>query len=243
MTDSTPFRVGLLLFPDLTQLDLTAPWEVFSGMPNTETRVIWKQIEPVRAARGLVLMPDTSFEACPPLDLLCVPGGPGINALLIDEEALAFVRRQAAGARFITSVCTGSLVLGAVGLLAGRRAASHWTSRDMLARFGAIPVDERVVMDGNIITGGGVTAGIDFALRVAAELHGDEVAQAIQLAIEYAPAPPFEAGTPEIAPKPVVEAILARAAPMLAARREAVEAAARALGAEAPPVPFKTPPA
>jgi cyclohexyl-isocyanide hydratase len=177
-----------------------------------------------------VLMPDATFEACPPVDLLCVPGGPGINALLVDEETLAFVRRQAAGARFVTSVCTGSLVLGAAGVLAGRRAASHWTSRDMLARFGAIPVDERVVMDGNVVTGGGVTAGIDFALRIAAELHGDEVAQAIQLAIEYAPAPPFEAGTPVTAPKPVVETILARAAPMLAARREAVEAAARALG-------------
>lgn len=231
---ATPARIGLLLFPNLTQLDLTGPWEVFSSFPNTETRLIWKERGPVAAVKGLTILADTSFAECPPLDLLCVPGGPGMNTLLTDAETLAFVRRQAATARWITSVCTGSLVLGAAGLLKGKRAASHWTSRDMLAAFGAIPVDDRVVVDGNVVTGGGVTAGIDFALRIAAEWHGEGLAKAIQLGIEYQPAPPFDCGTPATAPAALVAAIREKAEPMLAQRRAQVAAAAATLAAERP---------
>lgn len=223
------FRVGMLLFPNVTQLDLTGPWEVFSGMPDTVVHVIWKRIEPVKAVKGLKLLPDTTYADCPPLDLVCVPGGPGMNDLLTDSETLAFLRAHAQSARYVTSVCTGSLVLGAAGLLKGKRAAAHWTSRDMLAAFGAIPDARRVVVDGRVITGGGVTAGIDFALAVAAELHGPELAQAIQLGIEYAPAPPFDSGDPERAPRHLVEATLQRAAPMLEIRRAQVAKAAAAL--------------
>jgi len=223
-------RVGLLLFPNLTQLDLTGPWEVFSRMPGTEVRLVWKRIEPIRAAKGLTLMPDTSFAQCPQLDVICIPGGPGMNPLLTDAETLDFIRAQAQGARYVTSVCTGSLVLGAAGLLRGRRATCHWNSLAMLARFGAVVVDERVVIDGNIVTGGGVTAGIDFALRIAAELKGDAVAQALQLEIQYAPAPPFDAGTPEHAPPAVVAAVQARSEQALAERRAQVEKAVALLG-------------
>jgi cyclohexyl-isocyanide hydratase len=230
MTDQ-PFRVGFLLFPDVTQLDLTGPWEVLSGMPNAETRLVWKTPGPVRAGKGLTIMADTGFAECPQLDLLCVPGGAGMNALLTDDEVLEFLRRQAAGARYVTSVCTGSLVLGASGLLRGKRAASHWSSRELLARFGATPSADRVVIDGNVITGGGVTAGIDFALRVVAELHGEQAAQAAQLQIEYDPAPPFDSGSPASAPPEIVEIARGRAAPMLAERRAQVERAAARLGA------------
>jgi cyclohexyl-isocyanide hydratase len=225
-----PFHVGLLLFPNLTQLDMTGPWEVFSGMPDTVTHVIWKRIEPVKAVKGLALLPDTTYADCPQLDLVCVPGGPGMNDLLTDQETLDFLRRQAAGAKYVTSVCTGSLVLGAAGLLVGKRAASHWTSLDMLAAFGAIPDPARVVRDGNVFTGGGVTAGIDFALAVAAELHGEAFAKAIQLQIEYAPAPPFSSGTPDTAAPDLVATMLERGKPMLDLRRAKVAEAAKALG-------------
>lgn len=226
---ASPFRVGFLLFPDVTQLDLTGPWEVLAGLPETEVRLVWKEAGPVRAAMGMTIMADTGFSDCPQLDLICVPGGPGMNALLTDQTTLSFLRRQADGARYITSVCTGALVLGAAGLLRGKRAACHWTSRDMLSLFGAIPVSDRVAVDGNVITGGGVTAGIDFALRVAAELHGPDVAMATQLRIEYAPAPPFQAGRPDTAPPAIVDAVLARAAPNLAIRRAQAERAAATL--------------
>lgn len=226
---SKPFEIGFLLFPNLTQLDLTGPWEVMSGLPNTRTRLVWKEAGPVTAIKGMTLMADIGFAECPTLDLICVPGGPGMNALLTDPEVLDFLRGQAAAARYVTSVCTGSLVLGAAGLLRGRRAACHWSSRDMLTAFGAIPDDGRVVVDGNVITGGGVTAGIDFALRIAAELHGEAVAQAAQLQIEYDPAPPFQAGRPETAPPAVLAASRERGASMLAERRAQVEQAARNL--------------
>ena len=223
-------KVGLLLFPNVTQLDLTGPWEVFSNLPDVKTYLIWKTLEPVTAAKGMRILPDTRFADCPALDVLCIPGGPGINALLTDSETLDFVRMQAGRARYITSVCTGSLVLGAAGLLRGKRAACHWMSRDMLASLGAIPDPQRVVVDGRVITGGGVTAGIDFALRVVAELRGEQAAQTVQLGLEYAPAPPFGAGSPETAPPAVVQTLLRLAAPSQAARRAQVEAAARALG-------------
>ena len=191
------FQIGLLLFPRLTQLDLTGPYEVFIRYPDSEVHLVSKSLEPVVADGGMRLLPSTTFAECPRLDLVCVPGGAGMNALLNDRETLDFLRRQASGARYVTSVCTGALVLGAAGLLRGKRATTHWMSLPMLAAFGCEPVAERVVVDGNVITGGGVTAGIDFALVAASELFGAEVAQRIQLGIEYAPHPPFDAGTPE----------------------------------------------
>ncbi len=230
MSPYDELKVGLLLFPNVTQLDLTGPWEVFSNLPDVKTYLIWKTLEPVAAAKGMRILPDTRFADCPALDVLCIPGGPGINALLTDSETLDFVRMQAGGARYITSVCTGSLVLGAAGLLRGKRAACHWMSRDMLASLGATPDPQRVVVDGRVITGGGVTAGIDFALRVVAELRGEQAAQTVQLGLEYAPAPPFGAGSPETAPPAVVQTLLRLAAPSQAARRAQVEAAARKLG-------------
>ncbi len=214
------FRIGLLLFPDITQLDMTGPYEVFTKFPQAEVRLIWKTLEPVKAGGGMRIVPDTTFADCPQLDLVCVPGGGGMNPLMEDAETLAFLKKQAAGARYVTSVCTGALVLGAAGLLKGRRAATHWMSRDLLADFGATPVAERVVVDGNVITGGGVTAGIDFALKVAAEAFGDDLAKAIQLGIEYDPHPPFNAGSPEGAGPEIVDR--ARTA---AAKRQAERAA------------------
>lgn len=223
------FRIGLLLFPDITQLDMTGPYEVFTKLPETEVHLVWKSLDPVTANGGMKITPTTTFAGCPQLDLVCVPGGPGMNALLNDDETLTFLRKQAAGARYVTSVCTGALVLGAAGLLKGRRAATHWMSRDMLKVFGAFPVADRVAIDGNVITGGGVTAGIDFALTVAAEAFGEDLAKAIQLGIEYDPHPPFSAGSPEGAGPAIVEKARAGASKRQAERAEAVARAAARL--------------
>ena len=209
-----PLAIGFLLFPRLTQLDLTGPYEVFSRLPGAAVRLVWKTLDPVRADTGLGMLPDTTFAECPPLDLVCVPGGPGVAAVMEDAEALDFLRRQAAGARYVTSVCTGALVLGAAGLLRGKRATTHWASHDFLPALGAVPVHDRVVRDGALFTGGGVTAGIDFALAIAAEIAGPEAAQAIQLHIEYAPAPPFDAGRPDTAPPEVLAETRRRGAAM-----------------------------
>jgi cyclohexyl-isocyanide hydratase len=216
-------RVGFILFPGLTQLDLTGPFEVFAKWRDAEVHLVWKDLAPVRAETGMRILPDTSFADCPPLDVICVPGGPGIAALMEDAETLAFLKAQAATARFVTSVCTGALVLAAAGLLRGVRATSHWASRDLLARFGATVMADRVVRDGRFLTGGGVTAGIDFALVLVAEIAGAATAQAIQLQIEYAPAPPFDAGRPETAPADVLADVRARGAAMRAAREALVE--------------------
>ncbi len=225
-----PFRVGLLLFPEITQLDMTGPYEVFTKFPGADVHLVWKTLEPVTANGGMRILPTTTFAACPQLDLVCVPGGGGMNALLNDAETLAFLKKQAVSARYVTSVCTGALVLGAAGLLKGRRAATHWMSREMLAAFGAIPVAERVVVDGNVITGGGVTAGIDFALTVAADAFGPDLAKAIQLGIEYDPQPPFNAGSPEGAGAAIVATARAGAAGRQQERAVAVAEAARRLG-------------
>lgn len=223
------FRIGLLLFPRLTQLDLTGPYEVFARMPGAVAYLLWKNLEPVRSDRGLAILPTATLEACPPLDLVCVPGGPGVNEVLTDTEVLAFLRRTAQGARYITSVCSGSLILGAAGLLRHRRAGSHWMSRELLRSFGAEPIDERTVVDGNLVTGGGVTAGIDLALRVVAEIAGREAAETIQLAIEYDPRPPFDAGSPSRARQGLVQQAIRAAAPMMRERAEQVRRAAAAL--------------
>ncbi|SKA25955.1 DJ-1/PfpI family protein [Consotaella salsifontis] len=205
-------QFGILCFPDVQQLDMTAPYEVFASARGATVQLVWKNRGPVRSSTSLGMTPDVSFADAPAFDVLCVPGGGGVNALLRDEETLDFVRRQAQMARFVTSVCTGSLVLGQAGLLSGRRATTHWNAHDLLSAFGAIPVKERVVRDGPIITAGGVTSGIDFGLAVVAELLGREEAEIIQLTLEYAPAPPFDAGTPETASPAVVAAAKARIA-------------------------------
>jgi cyclohexyl-isocyanide hydratase len=211
-------HIGMLVFPGVQQLDLTGPYEVFASLPDTAVHMVWKDRVPITSATGLVLAPTMTIAECPQLDVICVPGGGGVNALLQDGEVLAFLRAQAARARYVTSVCTGSLVLGAAGLLKGRKATTHWFAHDFLVRFGAIPVHARVVRDGNLITAGGVTAGIDFGLAVVAELAGREQAQAIQLGLEYAPEPPFSAGTPDQAPGAVLSAVKERLAPMRLAR-------------------------
>jgi cyclohexyl-isocyanide hydratase len=223
-------HIGLLLFPRVQQLDLTGPHDVFAQIPGATVHLVWKTRAALESSSGMVLTPDTTFDDCPPLDVICIPGGSGVGALMEDDETLDFIRTQARGARFVTSVCTGALVLGATGLLRGRRATTHWAFHSLLADLGAIAVRERVVRDGNLLTGGGVTAGIDFALTLVAELVGEAEAQAIQLELEYAPAPPFDAGSPDSAPRAVVEAMRERSAANLAARGEIVKRVAERLG-------------
>ena len=215
--------IGILVFPKVQQLDLTGPFEVFASVPESEVRLVWKRIEPIVAVTGLTLKPDVTFDDSPQFDVLCIPGGPGVNLLMEDEETLNFVRKQAAGARYITSICTGSLVLGAAGLLEGRKATTHWASHDLLSRLGAEPVKARVVRDGNLFTGGGVTAGIDMALTGVAEMFGQDVAEAVQLNLEYAPEPPFDAGQPETAPASVLETVRNRGQASRAEREGIVE--------------------
>ena len=198
--------VGFLVFPNVQQLDLTGPYEVFASAPDVLVHLAWKDLAPVRSATGLMLTPTVRLEDCLPLDVICVPGGGGVNALLTDAAVLDFVRRQAAAARYVTSVCTGSLVLGMAGLLRGKRATSHWNAVDLLARLGAVPTEGRVVRDGNVVTAGGVTSGIDFGLVLLAELKGEDVARRVQLSLEYAPAPPFDTGTPAQASPELVAA-------------------------------------
>jgi cyclohexyl-isocyanide hydratase len=217
-------RIGLLLFPRLTQLDLTGPYEVFGRLPDAQVLLVGAG--EARSDTGLRLSPDVGISDAPQLDVLCVPGGPGVNAAMEDEALLRFLRAQAERAAWVTSVCTGALVLGAAGLLRGYRATTHWLSLDLLPYFGAVPVQERVVIDRNRATGGGVTAGIDFGLRLAAELRGDEVAQAIQLGMEYDPAPPFRAGSPRTADPQLVESVSAARRGLNDERRRIVQRAA-----------------
>jgi cyclohexyl-isocyanide hydratase len=229
MSETTRLRSGLLVFPDLTQLDLTGPYEVLARLPGAQTLLLWKNLDPVRSEHGLMILPMATLASAVSLDLILVPGGAGINPLLEDAEILAFLRRAAAEACYVVGVCTGSLVLGAAGLLRGRRATTHWMSRDLLRSFGAEPVAQRVVVDGKFFTGGGVTAGIDVALTVAAAIAGRAAAEAIQLGIEYDPEPPFVSGSPERADPAVLEAVLARAEPRQRDRAERVARAAAAL--------------
>ncbi|MBY0318019.1 MAG: DJ-1/PfpI family protein [Reyranella sp.] len=223
-----PIQIGILLYPNVTQLDATGPAQVLSRVPGAQMHMIWKTRDPVPTDAGFSIVPTTTFADCPQLDVICVPGGGGQVAVMGDPEALDFLRKQAATARYVTSVCTGSLILGAAGLLKGYKSACHWAWRDMLKDFGATPVAERVVRDRNRISGGGVTAGIDFGLTVAAELAGEEVAKSIQLVLEYDPQPPFDSGSPEKAGAERVKRIYERMAPLLDSRRKAnAEAAAR----------------
>lgn len=216
----THLQIGSLLFEGIDQIDLTGPFEVLSRIPNATYRIYGKTIEPVRDLKGLRLTPDAVLADAPPLDVLHVPGGFGQEALMEDAEVLDWIRKQAAGAHSVFSVCTGALLFGAAGLLQGKRATTHWASFHLLPFFGAIPVNERVVIDGDWVFAAGVTAGIDGALRLASILRGDEVAQSIQLYMAYAPEPPFNSGTPETAPAGVL-AQTRQSAAAITARREA----------------------
>ncbi|RWM09557.1 MAG: DJ-1/PfpI family protein [Mesorhizobium sp.] len=212
-------RFGILVFPNVQQLDLTGPYEVLASAKGAEVELIWKDRSPVTSSTRLALNPTVTFDDCPPLDVLCVPGGGGVNALLEDKAVLDFVRQRAAQARYVTSVCSGALVLGAAGLLKGKRATTHWYAHDFLEEFGAVPVDARIAEDGNLITAGGVTSGIDFGLALVARLLGQAEAETVQLSLEYAPAPPFRSGTPaEASP-----AVLAEAKERLAGSRRVRE--------------------
>lgn len=218
--DATPLEIGCLVFDGLDQIDLTGPFEVLANIPNATCRLYGRAPGPVRDIRGLVVTPDATLAEAPQLDVLHVPGGPGQEALMEDEELLDWLRRQASGARAVFSVCTGALLLGAAGLLRGRRATTHWASLHLLPFFGAVPVNQRVVVDQDWVFAAGVTAGIDGALRLVAELRGDAAAQAIQLQMAYAPEPPFDSGTPERAPAAILDQAR-RATAGLTARRTA----------------------
>jgi len=224
-----PLQIGLLIFPKITQLDMTGPYEAFARIPGVKVHLIWKRIEPITSDVGMPLLPTMTLRECPPLDVICIPGGPGQVDLMDDEEIIAFVRRQGLQARYVTSVCTGALVLGAAGLLDGYNATTHWASIDNLAHFGATPVNTRVCVDRNRITGGGITAGLDFGLYLASVLADRETAERIQLFLEYTPEPPFTSGSPATASKAVVEKLSAAIAPMLSRRKEATLRAAQRL--------------
>jgi cyclohexyl-isocyanide hydratase len=231
---SAPLQIGLVIFPKVTQLDLTGPVQVFSSVPGAKLHLIWKRIEPVASDSVLTLTPTTTFADCPQLDVICVPGGGGTDDMINDTDMLDFLRRQAAGAKYITSVCTGSLVLGAAGLLRGYRAATHWTAMDFLEAFGATPTRTRVCIDRNRVTGGGVTAGIDFALTLVSILVDRKTAEAIQLRLEYNPAPPFNSGSPDTAPPEILALMKEKIAPAQARRAEAIHRAAARLGSGVP---------
>jgi cyclohexyl-isocyanide hydratase len=201
---SKPLQIGIVVFPKVTQLDFTGPLQVFSGLPGATVHLIWKRIEPVPSDAVLTISPTMSFADCPQLDVICVPGGAGTDDMVNDEEVLDFLRAQAQAATYITSVCTGSLVLGAAGLLRGYKATTHWAAMQYLEPYGALPTKTRVCVDRNRFTGGGVTAGIDFALTLVSHLADRAMAEAIQLGMEYNPAPPFNSGSPDTAPPDVL---------------------------------------
>jgi cyclohexyl-isocyanide hydratase len=224
-------RIGMLIFPRLTQLDMTGPYEVLARLPDTKVELIAHTREPVATDRGMQIVPTTTYADCPPLDVIMVPGGPGQQDLMEDDEVLGFLRRQATGAKYVTSVCTGSLVLAAAGLLKGKRATCHWAAIDNLALMGAVPVRERVVVDGNIVTGAGVASGIDFALKLAAILESEQVAREIQLQIEYDPDPPFDSGSPKTAAPETLAALQARLVKLSEERRAVAARVGKKLGA------------
>ncbi len=201
-------NIGFLIFPDMTALDCIGPAQVLGPLPGAQIHLIWKSTDPVVTDSHFAIVPTTDIANCPPLDIICVPGGPGQMKLMDDEEILEFIRQQGAQAKYITSVCTGSLLLAKAGLLEGYKAGCHWAWRKQLSHYGATPSNDRVVIDRNRITGGGVTAGIDFGLSLAAELAGEDVAKALQLAFEYDPAPPFDCGTPDKAGPDLTSAVI-----------------------------------
>jgi cyclohexyl-isocyanide hydratase len=227
MMDDSTLSVGMLLFEGVTQLDLTGPYEILARMPRTTVTLIAQTLAPVRSEWGLTISPDATVHEAPPLDIVCVPGGWGVDACLTNVELLDFLRARSESARFTVSVCSGSLLLGAAGLLRGYRATTHWMSLDLLPLLGAIAVPERVVRDRDRITSAGVTAGIDMGLTLAAEIFGLQVAESIQLAVEYDPAPPMHSGSPLVARESVRAAVSLASAPALARRRSIIERIAR----------------
>ena len=227
--DST-LRIGAIVFPEMDQIDLTGPLEVLSRIPGATFNLCWKELAPVRDVKGFTITPDTRFGEAPDFDLLVVPGGWGQEKLMDDEEVLGFIRNHAARGRVVFSVCTGALLCGAAGILRSVKSTTHWASHHLLPYFGAIAVNARVDRDRNHISAAGVTSGIDGALEVAAFLRGDEIAQQIQLQLEYAPEPPFASGTPDSAPPEVLEAVRRTLGPISDARLATAKRCARRLG-------------
>jgi cyclohexyl-isocyanide hydratase len=223
-------NIVMLLYPRLTQLDLTGPFEVFARFGECEISLVWKVLEPVVDGNGLRLLPTHTFADAPQADVLFVPGGPGQIAIMEDEATLSFLRTQAAGAQYVTSVCTGSLILAAAGLLSGYRATCHWLSLEQLAYFDVTPVSERVVEDRSRVTGGGVTSGIDFALTLCARLFGDERTKRVQLSMEYDPQPPFASGSPTTVESDVVADVLASTREFQVERESVARRAAARIG-------------
>lgn len=225
-----PLRIAFLLFPNLTQLDLTAPAQVLARLGDARLDFVAATRDPVPTDAGFAIVPTATFADVPAADILCVPGGMGTTAAIADDATIGWVQAVGAEATWVTSVCTGSLILGAAGLLRGYRATSHWAQRDMLPLFGAEPVAERVVIDRNRVTGGGVTAGIDFALTLTALIRGEAHAKAIQLMLEYDPAPPFDAGSPDRAGEDMVRRFRERTAQLAPGRDDELRALARRRG-------------
>lgn len=223
------FRVGMLMYPGITQLDMNGPLEVLSAVESWQVDLVAKTRESVRCGRGFSWLPTTSFAEAPQYDLLVVPGGPGVDDAMLDPRTVDFVREQSAGARYVFGICTGPLLLGAAGCLHGLRASCHWQSADLLADFGATPTRERMTTDGRFFTSGGVTAGIDMALKVVGDLVSTEAAQTIQLLLEYDPAPPFDSGSPDRAPRAVREQLDALSQDRMKRRQYAIARAAAIL--------------
>jgi cyclohexyl-isocyanide hydratase len=218
------FHVGFVIFPDLTQLDFTGPQQVLARLPDSAMHIVAKTLDPVPSDSGLSLMPTHTFANCPPLDLICIPGGyRGVIQAMADKDLIEFVQRQARSSKYVTSVCTGAFILGAAGLLKGRRATTHWAFTELLPLVGAAHEKRRVVRDGNLITAGGVTSGIDFGLEVVADIAGEDVARSIQLSLEYDPSPPFASGHPDRAAEPTLAAVMPRYQMARADFRGAVE--------------------
>jgi cyclohexyl-isocyanide hydratase len=223
-------NIGALVFPQMDQIDLTGPFEVLTRIPNSTFHLVWKELTPVRDIRGLIITPETTFAGAPPLDLLVVPGGFGQEALMDDDVVLKFIQTKAKTATYVFSICTGALICGAAGLLRGVKSTTHWSAFHLLPYFGAIPVNARVVIDGKHVSAAGVTAGLDGALRVASLMSDERVAQQIQLAIEYAPDPPFNSGTPQTAPPEVLQAARASVQKITEARLVTAQRIAARLG-------------
>ncbi|MCR9079431.1 MAG: DJ-1/PfpI family protein [Hyphomonadaceae bacterium] len=230
MPELSPISVAFLVFPNVTQLDLTGPAQVLSRLGNVTLNLVWKDTEPVPTDAGFPLLPTATFEEVTRADILCVPGGLGTMEVMQDAQVLDWLRKIAADADWVTSVCTGSLVLGAAGLLKGYKSACHWASVDQLEYFGATPVRERIVEDRNRFSGGGVTSGIDFALALAARIRGEDFARFIQLSIEYDPNPPFDAGSPEKVPPEILDRYYKMIAAAVPDREAKVKAIAESLG-------------
>ena len=223
-------RIGALIFPRMDQIDFTGPYAVLSRVPDSTIQVMSGDGAPVRDHKGLILTPDTKLADASSFDVLLIPGGPGQEALMDDERVLSLIRAHAESAGVLFSVCTGALVCGAAGVLRGRRATTHWAAFDLLRYFGAKPMDARVVVDGNIVSAAGITAGIDGALQLSALVRSEQVAKEIQLDIQYAPEPPFDSGSPERAPRAARQAVSKRYETLTDARRLTAQRIAKRLG-------------